>query len=109
VPDAHDLAEEIAEELEANYHRPFSAEPFLHRYKLSAAALNKLFRHHKGMRPAEYLLKLRMEKAKQLLETMPDALIKDIAAQVGYPDPHYFSKVFHQATGLWPTEYQKQK
>ena len=68
--------------------------------------LNKVFRQYKGARPAEYLLDLRIRRARHMLETVPEILVKDVAASVGYSDHHYFSKVFHRATGLWPTEVQ---
>lgn len=108
APKSSNLAEALVHHIHANYHLPFSMEALARQYGFTPGHLNKVFRQHTGMRPTEYLLKLRMERAQQLLESHPDMLIKDVAAGVGYSDHQYFSKVFKKETGLWPSECQKQ-
>ena len=49
-----------------------------------------------------------MEKAKQLLETTSKKTY-EVAEEVGYSDPHYFSSTFKKITGCTPTEYAKKK
>lgn len=104
--DMHDLAESVAQYLELHYSRQISLEVLTKQYGVSMRNLNRAFKDCKGVRPAEYLLQLRMDRAKQMLAAKPDAMIKDVANSVGYPDPLYFSKVFQKTTGYWPTEYQ---
>jgi two-component system response regulator YesN len=48
-----------------------------------------------------------MTKAKELLR-MTTLRSADIAYQVGYNDPHYFSSVFKKHTGLSPIEFRSQ-
>lgn len=69
--------------------------------------LSKLFRDYKGMSPSEYIVHLRIEKAKELLSKNPDILAKDIAPIIGYSDPLYFSKVFKKKTGMSLSDYKK--
>jgi two-component system response regulator YesN len=53
----------------------------------------------------EYLTEVRIKKAKELLRTTA-LRSADIAYQVGYGDPHYFSHVFRKVTGLSPNEFR---
>ena len=101
-----EIVEEIAQHMEANYHTAISVEALAKQYNFVPRYLNKVFRDHKGVRPMEYLLTLRIHRAKAMLEANPEALVKDVASSVGYSDPLYFSRIFKRETGLWPTEYQ---
>ncbi len=53
----------------------------------------------------EYVTKKRMEKAKKLLR-QSEMHSGEIAAKVGYKDPHYFSFVFKKTVGCTPREYR---
>ncbi len=77
---------------------------------VSVGYLSKQFIKEEGIRFSEYLNKIRMEEAIQLLELYNNASIKVIAKQVGFGNnPHYFSQVFRKFTGLTPTEYIESK
>ena len=65
-----------------------------------------LFKNKYGFTIYEYVLKLRMERAAELL-AQPDIKISDIAERLGYADNHYFSKAFRNYYQLTPTEYRK--
>ena len=56
----------------------------------------------------EYVTKKRMEKAKKLLR-QTEKPSGEIAAKVGYKDPHYFSFVFKKTVGCTPREYRSGK
>lgn len=60
------------------------------------------------MAPKEYLLHCRMDKAKQLLAESSDT-VSDIAQHIGYKDPFTFSRMFHNMTGMSPSEYRRTK
>lgn len=64
------------------------------------------FKNQTGLTPKEYIVKLRMEKAKILLVTTRYSVSK-IASQVGYNQNSSFTRVFKEATGLGPLEYRK--
>lgn len=76
-------------------------------FGLVSTYISKLFKKYKGVSPSEYLLSLRIEKAKEMLIHDPDLLAKDIAEIVGYADPLYFSRVFKKVTGMYPSDYRK--
>ncbi|MFI3332699.1 MAG: response regulator [Rikenellaceae bacterium] len=54
----------------------------------------------------DYILRIRMERARDLLST-PDMPIADVAAQVGFTDQRYFSTIFKQYHKQTPSEYRK--
>ncbi|MFB9328142.1 AraC family transcriptional regulator [Paenibacillus aurantiacus] len=65
----------------------------------------KTFRQAYGMPPMQYLLQLRMNEARLLLE-QTDYTVAEIARSVGYPDLFTFSKAFKKHTGESPKAYR---
>jgi two-component system response regulator YesN len=74
---------------------------------LSPSHFSVVFSRNTGQTFIEYLTKLRIEKAKELLRTTPLKSF-EIAFQIGYNDPHYFSYVFKKHTGLSPKQFRLQ-
>ena len=75
---------------------------------LSVSRLAHLFREQVGMTPQQFLEQQRLERARQLLE-MSGRNIGDIAADVGFDNPFYFTLRFKRLTGLSPRDYRKQR
>ena len=59
-----------------------------------------------GMSPLEYVHRLRIEEAKQMLETA-DEPIEVVAAEVGYQDASFFSRLFRRRVGMTPAHYRR--
>lgn len=74
--------------------------------KMSPGYLSILFSQNTELSFTEYLLKERMERAKQLLDS-PDYKIYDVAAMVGYKSPKNFTRAFSLYYGCSPREYRK--
>lgn len=74
---------------------------------LNPVYFGRVFKNTFHMTFKKYLLKKRMEKAKQLLEKGEES-IGNICNQVGINNPSYFSHVFKQYTGILPSEYKKE-
>ena len=68
--------------------------------------LTRLFDNILGVNPQEYLLKLRMEKAKTFLQTTSYS-VGMIANSVGYPNIDAFSKMFRRVYGCSPSSVRK--
>jgi two-component system response regulator YesN len=77
------------------------------RANLSASHFSAVFSQETGQTFKEYLTEIRIRKAKELLR-MTTLRSAEIAYQVGYNDPHYFSSVFKKQTGLSPMEFRVQ-
>ena len=69
--------------------------------------LSYLFEKQYGLSPIQFLTKLRLNHAKELLRTT-SLSISDIGKHSGYPDPFYFSRVFKKNLQMTPSEYRKQ-
>jgi AraC-like DNA-binding protein len=66
----------------------------------------KLFKRSTGHSPLGYLNHMRIEYAKrQIQQYYGFRSMKEIALHSGFTDPYYFSRVFHQYTGISPTMY----
>jgi transcriptional regulator GlxA family with amidase domain len=63
------------------------------------------FANSTGMSPLDYVHALRLEEAKQILET-EDLSIEAIAEQVGYEDTSFFGRLFRRKVGLTPAQYR---
>ncbi|MBJ6360382.1 helix-turn-helix domain-containing protein [Paenibacillus sp. GCM10012307] len=72
---------------------------------LSKPYLTYLFNKEAGFPPIDYFLRMKMQRASQLLDTT-NLSVKEIAAAVGLFDPYYFSRLFKKMTGCSPTRYR---
>jgi AraC family transcriptional regulator, arabinose operon regulatory protein len=72
---------------------------------LSASHYTAVFKRQTGYAPIDYLIRLRMHQACQLLDTT-ELTVKEIAALIGYEDQFYFSRVFKSVNEASPTEYR---
>ncbi len=71
---------------------------------ISPYYFSKLFKEQLGVTFIDFLTQCRIEEAKKLLAKQNES-IKQIAYQVGYQDPNYFSRMFKKVEGISPKEY----
>lgn len=88
-----------------NYAQPLSMQSVCDEIGISQTYLSRLFRKYSDTTFNAFLTRCRMEAAKTLLREKPNLLLRDVAACVGYEDSSYFTKVFHQYTGLTPSQF----
>jgi AraC-like DNA-binding protein len=91
--------------LHANMHRPLVLADLARVAKLHPTYFSDRFRALVGVRPLEYLTQRRMERAQYLLVTTASS-VKEVAAQVGFPDAAYFTRAFTRLYGRSPSEYR---
>lgn len=58
-----------------------------------------------GMTPLDYVHALRLEEAKQMLETT-DLAVEAVADEVGYENPSFFNRLFRRKVGISPAQYR---
>lgn len=91
--------------LEENFARDVKLEALAQQAGLSKNHLCTLFRSETGQNFVEYLHRLRIARARELLETT-DLRISEVGQAVGYGDAKYFTKVFQKYQNCSPTEYR---
>jgi transcriptional regulator GlxA family with amidase domain len=64
------------------------------------------FKQLVGMSPHQYFITQKVERAKELL-LFTDLEIKDVALQLGFSDPYYFSRFFKERTNTSPAHFRK--
>nr|WP_283244887.1 helix-turn-helix transcriptional regulator [Gehongia tenuis] len=68
--------------------------------------LRRLFTREFGVTPQQYLIQLRMERARQILK-QPGLSVTEAALSCGFYDARYFSRLFRRETGQTPSEYAR--
>jgi transcriptional regulator GlxA family with amidase domain len=87
-----------------NAHHPVRAMTELS--GLPERSFKRRFLKATGLTPMEYVQTLRLEEAKQWLES-GDTPVEAIAEAVGYEDGSFFSRLFRREVGLTPAQYRK--
>lgn len=93
--------------LNENYENKISLDQIAHNMYLSPVYISKIFKEETGESPINYLIKIRLEKAKDILLNSDGGSIKSIANSVGYEDVYHFSKLFKKYYGISPLYYKK--
>ncbi len=89
-----------------NYHRDNPVALMTARTGLPPRTFTRRFKAATGYTPIDYVQTLRIEEAKQLLET-GTAPVDAIAFEVGYEDPNSFRRLFKRMTGVTPARYRQ--
>lgn len=108
VPGSGNAVRRAIEFMNLHLDRPLRAPAIAAVAGLSPSHFNTLFRATTGYPPVDYHIRLRMHRACQLLDTT-ELPIKEIATRLGYEDPLYFSRAFHQVVERAPTEYRRER
>ena len=91
--------------IEANFSSSFLLDEVADRVGMSLRSLRRRFSFATGETPMEYLHRVRLETAKNLLISSTLS-IEQIAYRVGYEDSNYFSRLFKKKLKLTPREYR---
>ncbi|MFW6270189.1 MAG: helix-turn-helix domain-containing protein [Bacillota bacterium] len=92
--------------LQKNYDQDFSLSEIAEEISYSPYHFIRIFKKETGKTPFEYLLDLKIEKAKKMLKNS-NKYITDICFECGFNNRSHFSVVFKRKTGHSPTEYRK--
>lgn len=99
--------QEAVSYMERNYQRELTVSEIAAMCQLNRSYFSKLFKEKKGCSPQEYLIRLRLSKAAELMKHSSMS-IRDISVSCGYPNQLNFSRAFKQCYSISPREWRKQ-
>lgn len=94
--------------LEKNYYKKVTLEEVAEYISISPFYLSKQFKKHIGVNFIDYLTDLKIQKAKELLE-YTDIPVINIAMELSFNEPNYFTRVFRKIAGMTPSAYRESK
>lgn len=101
------IVEQIIGYFEEHYNEKISLDHVAENVYLSTFYISKIFKNETGEAPIHHLIRIRLEKAKELFDSNPDYSIQEVAHLVGYDDAYHFSRLFKKTYGITPTTYKK--
>ncbi len=103
-----ELIEHVDHYVQKHFSEDITVASVADKFGLVPPYLSRLFKEYSGYTLSQYIQKIRIDRAKKLLEMEGEILAKDVAEIVGYPNPLYFSKIFKKKVGMYPSDYRKQ-
>ena len=92
--------------IDDNYNDPdLNIATIASHFYFTQSYLTRLFKKYTKITPIQYLIKVRMEKASELLR-QDNFSVQQIAESVGYKNQFYFSKEFKKYFGIMPSKYK---
>ena len=109
-PDAPNRAEilrlsKVISYIETHYAKPQTLDTLAKRAAMSPSTLHRAFTGSMGESPINYLISVRLKKAKELLLNTKLS-ITEISMQTGFKDSNYFSRIFKKRLGKSPRHFR---
>ena len=92
--------------IDANYAAPNPISSMTEQSGLNRRTFARRFVAATGRRPIDHVHRLRVERARDLIEH-GDVALDDVGYRVGYEDPAFFRRLFRRTTGLTPAAYRR--
>ena len=102
----HETVDQIIAYMESHLADNCTVEDFANEFYISSSYIKKIFKEHTGYSLINFYRTLKMEKAKEYIQT-GNYNFTDIGNLLGYESIHHFSNTFKKYTGLSPTKYQR--
>lgn len=103
-----ELLQKVLQKMKKHLDRPLPLSVLAEEAGVSERTLSRMFQKHLQISPHQYLVRLRMKRACQMLVS-EEYSIKEIAMLAGYPNALNFSTEFRRILGCAPTRYRMQK
>ncbi|MEW2174138.1 AraC family transcriptional regulator [Streptomyces sp. NPDC007027] len=98
----------VLQALARDAYQPLTVAQHASRHGMTPAELRTAVRRGAGCSPKDYLLGIRLGRAKELLAAT-DLPVAAVARRVGYDDPAYFSRIFARRVGTAPVRFREQQ
>lgn len=105
-PAAAGNMKQLLQYIDEHYGEPLTLSSLSRHFHFNPSYLSSYFSAHNAEGFSEYLNKIRISKAAELLRAS-ELTISEISARTGYSDHSYFTKVFKKQTGMSPSQYRR--
>lgn len=105
---SNDVIEQAKKYIADNFTKNITLDDVSYHVNISSYYFSRIFKEATNQNFIDYLTELRIEKAKELLNSTQYSM-KEICQMCGYSDPNYLSKSFKKKVGVTPTEYREGK
>ena len=95
--------------LEKNYQNEISLSFLARRVQMPESTFARIFKKMTGCSPIDYLIKLRIEKAVEIMDKNSGLSITDIAMSTGFWNSSYFTRKFKKIMGMTPMAFLKKQ
>ncbi len=102
------LIKKAKDYIKLHYTENISLTQLAEKLDVTGTYLSMLFKKTTGETLMDYVIRLRLEKAQQLLK-LTNKHVGEIAFEVGYESEQYFSRIFKQKTNITPTQYRNKQ
>lgn len=99
------MVDEALAYIKLHYMNSLTLGELAEQHAMSANRFSYLFHKYTGLRPIDYVVNYRLERACELLKA-GNFPIREIADRVGYDNPLYFSRLFKKKFGVSPSAYK---
>ena len=106
LPEKRDVIREAKEYIQKNFTREIGLNEISEQFFINPYYFSQLFKRKTGMTYQNYLISLRVERAKKLLAET-DLKIYEICEMVGYSNHYHFNKIFERSEGVRPNEWRR--
>lgn len=100
------VVEMIKEIIRSQYNKELKLEEISQLVFLNPKYMSRMFKNETGINITDYLVYVRIEKAKKLIQESMEMKVYEVANLVGYADSVYFNKIFKRLVGVTPLEYR---
>ena len=100
--------EKVMEEMRQTLSAPLTLAEYAQSAGFSVSQFSHLFKKYYGSSPMAYFIELRIQSAKEALDTTGMS-VKEVAWALGFDDQLYFSRIFKKVSGISPTAYRAEQ
>jgi AraC-like DNA-binding protein len=93
--------------MQLHFSEPLNVADLARRSGMSEASFFRHFKNATAQTPADFLIKLRLNLAAELLRTQPDITIAEVAIRCGFNECSYFARMFRRDFGVSPLKYRR--
>jgi two-component system, response regulator YesN len=100
------VVELVKEIIRKEYAKELNLEELSQKVFLNPKYLSRIFKNETGINITDYLIYVRIEKAKQMMKDNQEIKIYEVANHIGYADSVFFNKIFKRLVGITPLEFK---